>query len=77
MMNIIAEAVKRQHSKRDAILRKQGKEIRSITKALFDSGSDTSFMFVKDKDGNPIKLISDYDYEKFDAELEKYKEEKN
>lgn len=75
MMNIIAEAVKRQHSKRDAILRKQGKEIKSITKALFDSGSDTSFMFIKDKDGNPVKLISDYDYEKFDTELEKYKEQ--
>lgn len=75
MMNIIAEAVKKQQNKRDAILRRQSKEIRSITKELFDSGSNTSFMFVRDKDGNPYKIISDYDYERYDSELAAYKEQ--
>ena len=70
MMNLIAEAVKRANDKRDAILRKQLKEVRGVTKDLFDSGSNTSFMFERDADGYPSKIISDYDYARFDRELE-------
>ena len=75
MMNIIAEAVKQAHEKRDAKLRQQLKEVRAITKELYDSGSSTSFMFERDINGYPKKIISDYDYEKFDNELAAYKEQ--
>lgn len=75
MMNIIAEAVKQANYRRDNKLRVQLKDIRAITKELYDSGSDASFMFEKDADGYPKKIISDYDYDRVDRELAEYKEQ--
>lgn len=75
MMNVVAEAAKKKQNKRDDILRKQEKEIRSITTELYNSGSSTSFMFVRDKEGFPKRIISDYDYERFETEFEEYKKQ--
>lgn len=73
-MNLIAEACKQAHERRDNILRKKLKEVRVATKKLHDSGSSFGFMFERDKDGYPSKIVSDYDYKKFDEELAKYKD---
>lgn len=75
MMNIIAEAVKQANYRRDNKLRKQLKEVRATTKELYDSGSDTTFMFEKDAEGYPKKIISDYDYERVEKELEDYRKQ--
>lgn len=75
MMNLIAEAVKRAQEKRDEKLKKQLKTIRVITQKLHDSGSKTSFMYEKDENGYPSKIISDYDYARYDKELAEYKEQ--
>lgn len=72
MMNLIAEAVKQAHERRDAKLRKQLKNVRVVTKKLHDSGSSTSFIFERDKDGYPSKIISDYDYARYERELAEY-----
>ena len=45
MMNLIAEAVKQAKERRDAKLRVQLQEVRSATEELYQSGSDTKFMF--------------------------------
>lgn len=74
MMNLVAEAVKRASEKRNNKLREQLKEVRSITKELYDSGSSTSFIFERDSDGYPSKIISDYDYARYEKELEEYKD---
>ena len=75
MMNVIAEAVKQANYRRDNKLRKQLKEVRAVTKELYDSGSDTSFMFEKDAEGYPKKIISDYDYDRVDREVAAYEEQ--
>ena len=74
MMNIISDAVRQMNERRDAVLKKDLKEIRAVTKTLYNSGSDSSFMFEKDENGYPSKIISDYDYAKFDKELDAYME---
>lgn len=73
MMNLIGQAVKQAHYRRDAILRDELFEIRKITDELYKSGSSTTFMFEMDEKGYPKRIISNYDYEKFDREFEKYK----
>ena len=75
MMNLIAQAVKDAHEKRDSKLRKQLQDIRSITQKLYQSGSNTNFMFEMDKNGYPKRILSDYDYDKYEQEEEKYIEE--
>ena len=75
MMNLIAQAVKEAHEKRDSKLRKQLQEVRSITQKLYQTGSNTSFMFEMDKNGYPKRIISDYDYDRYEQEEEKYIEE--
>lgn len=75
MMNLIAQAVKEANNNRDAILREQLKNVRSITKPLYDSGSSTAFMFERDSDGYPNKIISDYDYERFNREFKEYQDQ--
>ena len=78
MMNLIAQAVKEAHEKRDSKLRKQLQEVRNITQKLYQSGSNTNFMFEMDKNGYPKRIISDYDYDKYEQEREEYiKEIKN
>ena len=73
MMALIAKATKEAKDRRDATLTKELADIRSITKKLYDSGSDTRFMFVLDKEGNPTtKVISDYNYEKYQEDLNAY-----
>lgn len=76
MMGLIAQAVKEANNKRDAVLMEQLKNVRSITKPLYDSGSNTAFMFERNEEGYPsTKLISDYDYARFDREFKEYKEQ--
>ena len=75
MMNVIAEAIKQANYRRDNKLRKQLKEVRATTSTLYDSGSDTSFMFEKDADGYPKRIISDYDYDRVEKEVADYEEQ--
>lgn len=75
LMNLIAESIKQTHERRDAILKKELKRVRIATKRLQDSGSGYSFMFDRDENGYPKRIISDYDYEKFDKEYREYEEE--
>ena len=78
MMNLIAQAVKEAHEKRDSKLRKQLQDVRSITQKLYQSGSNTNFMFEMDENGYPKRILSDYDYDKYEQEREEYiKEIKN
>lgn len=72
MMNLIAQAVKEAHEKRDAKLRTQLQEIRSITQELYQSGSNTSFMFELDNNGYPKRIINDYDYNRYEQERQQY-----
>lgn len=76
MLNVIAQAMKQKQDDRDDILKKHFADIRTITKRLYDSGSDSSFMLEFDENGVPKKhVISDYDYDRYERELEAYKEE--
>lgn len=75
MMNVIAEAVKQANNRRDNKLREQLKEIRTVTKELYDSGSSSSFMFERDSEGYPKRIISDYDYDRVDREVAEYEEQ--
>lgn len=72
MLNLIATAIKKANNKRDAFLRDKLKEVRSATNQLYDSGSKSSVMYELDEKGYPTKIISDYDYKKFDEELKAY-----
>lgn len=73
MLNLMAEAVKQANEKRDTVLRDQVRVVRGITNKLYKSGSDTSFMYEKDENGHPVRIISDYDWARYDKELEEYK----
>lgn len=75
MLNLIATAVKKANNRRDDYLRDRLKDVRTATKELYDSGSTSTFMYEKDKNGYPSKIISDYDYAKYNAELEAYMEQ--
>ena len=74
MMNLIAEAVRREKNVRNSVMLAYRNEIQSITTKLYRSGSDTSFMFVKDSNGYPLKIVSPFDYQKYESDLQKYME---
>lgn len=73
MMNLIAQAIKEVHNKRDERLSSELYDIRTATEELYKTNSNTKFMFELDENGYPSKIISDYDYNKYDKELEQYK----
>lgn len=75
MMNLLAEAVRRAKLERDEELKEKMSSIRSMTKELHDSGSQSSFMYERDDKGYPFKIVSDFDYKKFYTERAKKEEE--
>lgn len=73
VLALVGEATKQVHNKRDDILRNLLYEIRTVTEKL---NTDTEFMFEKDSSGNKTgRIISPYDYTKYDSERAKYIEE--
>ena len=74
-MNLIGEAVKQAQERRDAELIEKAKVIRAATSKLHSSGSSFAFIFDKDKDGYPERIISNYDYKRYYKELEEYENE--
>lgn len=76
MINILDAAVRDAKEKRDAILLKESTAIRQATNDLFKSGeSNTHFMFETDENGNPSKIISDFDYARLYEEFDEYKKQ--
>lgn len=73
VLALVGEATKQAHNQRDDILRDISYEIRTITEKL---NTNTEFMFEKDSSSNKTgRIISPYDYEKFDRERKQYIED--
>lgn len=77
LLSLIDKAVKMTKASRDKTLENITAELRGVHQKLIQSGeSNTEFMFERDSKGNLTgRLISDYDFERFNNEREKYKEE--
>lgn len=71
---LFAAAVKDRNRARDEKARKGDTLIRRLTNDLFESGGDTSFMYER-KDGTLTgRVLSDIDWDKFEAERQRVKE---
>lgn len=77
LLSLIDKAVKVTKTKRDQTLIEIAAEIRGIhQKFLQAGGGNTEFMFERDSKGNLTgRLISDYDFERFNNEREDYRKE--
>lgn len=77
LLSLIDKAVKITKASRDKTLENIAAELRGVHQKLIQSGEpNTEFMFERDSKGNLTgRLISDYDFERFNNEREKYKEE--
>lgn len=74
LLSLIDKAVKNAKAKRDSILEDRTAEIRGIHEDYVKKtgSNDTSFMLERDSKGNLTgRIISDYDFEKFNEEREK------
>lgn len=76
LLTLIDKAIKSTKAKRDATIQDIEIELRGIHQAYLQSGgTNTEFMYERDSKGNLTgRLISDYDFERFNKEREEYRE---
>ena len=75
ILSLISKVVTVSKSHRDATLQDIAAEIRAVHQKLIQSGeTNTEFMYERDSKGNLTgRLISNYDFEKFNTEREAYR----
>lgn len=76
LLSLIDKAVKVNKAKRDNVLEDIVSELRGVHQKLIQSGvRNTEFMYERDNKGNLTgRIISDYDFERFDRERKEYRQ---
>ncbi len=75
LLSIIDKVVKVSKAQRDAVLEDVVIELREAHNKLSNAGYDESFMYERDSNGKLTgRIISDYDFERFNKEREEYKQ---
>lgn len=75
-VGLLGQVFKQVFRERDLKVRQYFKEIDTLTKELYNSGSDSSFMFIKDENGKPAgQLINPYNYKAYYNDRQAYIEE--
>lgn len=75
LLSIIDKVVKVSKAKRDTILEDVVIDLREAHNKLANAGFDESFMYERDSNGKLTgRIISDYDFERFNKEREEYKQ---
>lgn len=74
LLSVIDKVVKITKTKRDATIADIAADLRAAHVKLVNSGNNTNFMFERDNKGNLTgRIISDYDFIRFNEEREAYK----
>lgn len=75
LLSLIDNVVKVSKAKRDSIIEEIAIELKTAHRKLTDAGYNTEFMYERDSNGKITgRIISNYDFEKFNKDREAYKE---